>query len=147
MLVAHTESVRVARPASVVWRLVGDPATWERWAGSVDRVRVHGSLEPGAQVTYRHRGKPVAVVVSAHEPERRLTITQTEKSYEMVESIELEDLHDATTVSITMAFEPRTPWARVAATLARPFRGAFIGRPVRGSLDALRRAAEELDAG
>jgi uncharacterized protein YndB with AHSA1/START domain len=113
VLIAHSKSARVASPASAVWQLVGDPTAWERWAGGIDGVSVRDGLAVGRTITYRHRGRPVDVVISAYEPQRRLAITRTEPSYEMRESIELEGDEEETTVSIAMAFEPLALWARV----------------------------------
>jgi uncharacterized protein YndB with AHSA1/START domain len=138
----HTESIRIARPAEVVWTLVGDPAAWPRWAGDLDDVRVHGELAVGTTITYRYRGRGVAVTLTRYQPTTLVEIAGSEKSYELRESIALNAGDGATTVSITMGFEPTATWTRLVAPLFVPLKGVVLGRSLRRSLHALGHTAE-----
>jgi carbon monoxide dehydrogenase subunit G len=142
-VLTHTESIRIAKPAEVVWTLVGDPSAWPRWAGDLSEVRVHGDLAVGATVTYTYRGRSVAVTLTQYQHARLVEIAGSEKSYDMRESIALDADDTATKVSIAMGFEPTATWARLVAPLFAPFRGLVLGRSLRRSLHALRRATED----
>jgi hypothetical protein len=138
----HAESTRIAEPAAAVWALVGDPRAWPRWAAELEDVRVHGELAVGTTITYAYRGRSAAVTLTAYELQRCVAITGSEKSYVMRESIALDADDTATTVSITMGFEPTATWARFVAPFFVPFAGVVLGRSIRRSLRALRREAE-----
>lgn len=141
-MIQHSESVRIAASSQEVWGLVGDPTRWDQWAGEVGDVRVHGELAVGCAITYTYRGRPVEVTLSAYEDERLLEIRATEKSYVMREAIALDDEDGSTCATITMGFRPTAWWGKLVAPLLVPFRGLVLGRGMRGSLRALRRATE-----
>lgn len=141
-MLVHAESIQIAKPAAVVWALVGDPRAWPQWAGDLDDVQVHGELDVGTKITYTYRGRSVAVTLTAYEHERLVEIAGSEESHGMRESIALHADDAATEVSITMGFEPTARWARLVAPLFVPFTGVLLGRGLRRSLHALRRASE-----
>jgi uncharacterized protein YndB with AHSA1/START domain len=141
-VLVHEESIRIARPAEVVWTLVGDPTAWPRWTGELDDVRAHGELAVGTTITYRYRGRSVTVTLTRYERATVVEIAAAEKSYELRESIALEADETATTVSITMGFEPTATWARLVAPLFVPLKGVVLGRSIQRSLRALKQTAE-----
>jgi uncharacterized protein len=141
-VLAHAESVRIARPTEVVWALVGYPTAWSRWARQLDDVEIHGETAVGTTITYTYRGRRAAVTITEFERERLVEIAASEKSYEMRESIALVADDEATEVSIEMRFEPTAMWSRLVAPLFIPIKGVLLGRDLRRSLHALRRAAE-----
>jgi carbon monoxide dehydrogenase subunit G len=142
-VLVHEESIRIARPAAAVWALVGDPSAWRRWAGDIDDVQVDGVLAVGTTITYRHRGRRVSVILTAYDDERLVEIAGSGRSYEMHESVALAPDDDATDVSMTMGFEPTAWWTRLLAPLVVPFKGLLLGRGMRRTVHALRRAAED----
>jgi uncharacterized protein YndB with AHSA1/START domain len=141
-VLAHSESIEIAKPATIVWALVGDPEAWPRWAGDVADVQVHGDLAMGTAISYSYRGRRADVTISAYEHERLLEIAGSETSYEMRESVALKGINSGTHVSITMGFEPTVWWARIIAPLVSPLKSVLLGRELRRSLLALQRAAE-----
>jgi hypothetical protein len=145
ILASDSESLRIARPAAVVWALVGDPTIWPRWADDLDDVRVHGELVVGTAITYTHRGRSVRAPLTAYEHERAIKVADSEESYEVRESTRLAEDEVTTMVSTTMDAEPTAWWARLVAPLVIPFKGIVLGRGSRRSLLALQRAAENQD--
>jgi uncharacterized protein YndB with AHSA1/START domain len=140
--VEHTEVAPIARAPREVWALVGDAESWPRWTTGLTDVHVDGELRPDAVVSYAWRGRRTKVTVSEYEPERLLAIRSSAKGYEFSESIALASMGESTRVSITMGFRPTARWAKTLAFLLAPVASLVLGRALKKSLAALRRAAE-----
>jgi uncharacterized protein YndB with AHSA1/START domain len=139
--VHHRESILVSAPLNEVWELVGQTDAWSRWAG-VNDVRVEGVLREGARVSYRAGKRETTATVSEYRDGRLLAIHVSQRSYELDESISIVGMNGSTEVSIAMRFRPTVWWTAVLGLVLTPFDGLLLGRPLRKSLEALRRAAE-----
>jgi len=140
------DSVHVAAPVAVVWRLYFEPATWPAWVDGFGSVESSdGYPERGG--TLRWRSTPagrgtVSERVLEHEPQRlhRVEFSDPESEGELVTAFE-PDGGDATRVSQKVAYRLRD--AGVLTRLTDPiFIRPQVARSVRRSLERLRIEAE-----
>jgi uncharacterized membrane protein len=140
------DSVHVAAPVAVVWRLYFEPATWPAWVDGFGSVESSdGYPERGG--TLRWRSTPagrgtVSERVLEHEPQRlhRVEFSDPESEGELVTAFE-PDGGDATRVSQKVAYRLRD--AGVLTRLTDPiFIRPQVARSVRRSLERLRTEAE-----
>jgi len=140
------DSVHVAAPVAVVWRLYFEPATWPAWVDGFGSVESSdGYPERGG--TLRWRSTPagrgtVSERVLEHEPQRlhRVEFSDPESEGELVTAFE-PDGGDATRVSQEVAYRLRD--AGVLTRLTDPiFIRPQVARSVRRSLERLRIEAE-----
>jgi len=146
-VIRRTESVRIATPTTEVWKLVGEPRSWPRWAAEVADVSLDGELGEGAIASYAYRGRPVTATITGYDPGRLLAIATAGPSYELRESIALTENGGSTGVSITMAFAPTRWWGRALALLLTPVSRLLLGRSLRRSPASLKSAAESSTSG
>ena len=139
----HSESSVITSSPENVWALVGDVRSWPKWLHGVSAVElVSAELAVGSEFAYKWRGRDVRATVNEYEMGRTIGIFSAEKNYDFQESITLEPLGDRTRVVFTMGFDPTVWWARTLSVLMVPFKGRFLGRPLRTELESLRTAAE-----
>ena len=140
------DSVHVAAPVAVVWRLYFEPATWPAWVDGFGSVESSDGY-PDRGGTLRWRSTPagrgtVSERVLEHEPQRlhRVEFSDPESEGELVTAFE-PDGGDATRVSQKVAYRLRD--AGVLTRLTDPiFIRPQVARSVRRSLERLRTEAE-----
>ena len=65
----------IEAPVEQAWRLLTDISQWSRWNPGVNRVKVHGPIEPGTKFEWRSRRIPIASQIAVVEPERTIAWT------------------------------------------------------------------------
>ena len=148
------DSVHVAAPVAVVWRLYFEPATWPAWVDGFGSVESSDGY-PGRGGTLRWRSTPagrgtVSERVLEHEPQRlhRVEFSDPESEGELATAFEPEHEPgggEGTRVSQEVSYSVRDGGILTALTdplFIRP----QVGRSVRRSLERLRTEAEALSS-
>ena len=65
----------IEAPADEVWALLTEISAWSRWNPGVNRVRVHGPIEPSTQFDWRSGRIPISSRIEVVEPESRIVWT------------------------------------------------------------------------
>lgn len=139
----HSETIFIQRPVADVWALVGSPSTWPDWLPGVQDANVEGGTPAvGARMTFSFRGNPQDTRMSVYEPERALGFTSSQSRYDFAESFTLEPQGDATTVTMTMSFQPTTWWMKAFSVLLVPIKGFALGSSLKKELRALKERLE-----
>ena len=137
----QTESITIDRPAAEVWPLIGSVDGWQHWLTGISNVELlSDEVGPGAEFSYKFRGRAVTATVDRYEEGRLIAIK--ESSYDFGESMELEPLGDETRVTFTMGFEPTVWWAKAGSALLTPFKDRMLGKPLREELATLKTVVE-----
>jgi uncharacterized protein YndB with AHSA1/START domain len=144
------DSVHVAAPVAVVWRLYFEPASWPAWVDGFGSVESSDGY-PERAGTLRWRSTPagrgtVSERVLEHEPPRlhRIEFSDPESEGELTTAFEAErdpDGGEGTRVSQEVTYRLRD--AGFLGSLTEPiFIRPQVARSVRRSLDRLRTEAE-----
>lgn len=116
------------------WGLLTNIAEWSRWNPGVNRVKVHGALEPGTRFDWRSGRLPIASKIEVVESERRIVWTGKMLGINAVHVWEFEPQGDGVMVRTSESFD---------GTLARWFKGQLQRMLDRTLTESLRLLASE----
>ncbi len=138
----------IARPPDAIWPYVGDPCNQDEWVDGMRDSEIEGGGEPGAGAVIRGAYKggagqgPVALRITAFEPERRLATEAFEGLFLYDGELTLEREADGTRVRNTMTVQS-CHWATAVLFVAlRPLMAWCFRRQMRKDLAQLKAILE-----
>lgn len=116
------------------WALLTNIAEWSRWNPGVNRVTVHGSLEPGTRFSWRSGRLPIESKLEVVEDERRIVWTGRTLGMDAVHTWDFEPQGEGVLVRTAESLD---------GTLARWFKGQLQSTLDRTLNESLRLLASE----
>ena len=146
-LSATAETVIERRP-DAVWAYVGDPCNQDEWVDGMSGSEIEGDGPPGVGTVIRGSYKggagqgPVALRITAFEPERRLAIEGFEGLFLFTGDLTLAREGDGTRVRNSMTAESDHWFTAVMFVGLRPLMSRLFRRQMRKELRQLKAILE-----
>ena len=138
----------IARRPDAIWPYVGNPCNQDEWVDGMRDSEIEGGGEPGAGAVIRGAYKggagqgPVALRITAFEPERRLATEAFEGLFPFKGELTLEREADGTRVRNSMTVESYHWSTAVTFVVLRPLMARLFRRQMRKDLAQLKAILE-----